>query len=137
MKFYQFERKWGIPNLSPFCCKTETYLRMANIEYEIKVTLPSEAPKGKLPYSKIVMKSWRIPVLSYCTLKDLDTGLNPAELALSVAMQRLLRSIFIGHPIFAMAVYRCKLANHKEAMFGTIPPNIRELTAIYYHHTIK
>ena len=23
---------------------------MANIEYEIKVTLPSEAPKGKLPY---------------------------------------------------------------------------------------
>ncbi|MEO6561593.1 MAG: hypothetical protein ABIN99_00895 [Nitrosospira sp.] len=23
---------------------------MANIEYEIKMTLPSEAPKGKLPY---------------------------------------------------------------------------------------
>jgi hypothetical protein len=50
LKFYQFERKWGIPNLSPFFCKTETYLRVANIEYEIKMTLPSEAPKGKLPY---------------------------------------------------------------------------------------
>ena len=50
LKFYQFERKWGSPNLSPFCCKTETYLRMADIEYKIKMTLPPEAPKGKLPY---------------------------------------------------------------------------------------
>src|SRR5689334_25151060 len=38
------------PNLSHFCCKTETYLRMAGIEYGIKTTLPLFAPKGKLPY---------------------------------------------------------------------------------------
>ena len=37
---YQFERTWGNPNLSHFCCKTETYLRMAGIEYGIKTTLP-------------------------------------------------------------------------------------------------
>ena len=32
LKLYQFERTWGIPNLSPFCCKIETYLRMADIQ---------------------------------------------------------------------------------------------------------
>ena len=36
--------------MGPFCYKTETYLRIANIDYEIKVRLPSEALKGKLPY---------------------------------------------------------------------------------------
>ena len=41
LTLYQFERTWGIPNLSPFCCKIETYLRMANIDYTIKPSLPS------------------------------------------------------------------------------------------------
>jgi hypothetical protein len=49
IKLYQIERTWGIPNLSPFCCKIETYLRMAGIEYDIKSALPFSAPKGKLP----------------------------------------------------------------------------------------
>ena len=50
LKLYQLERTWGIPNLSHFCCKTETYLRMAGIEYEIVPALPLNAPKGKVPY---------------------------------------------------------------------------------------
>ncbi len=50
LKLYQLERTWGIPNLIHFCCKIETYLRMADIEYEVKTILPLTAPKGKLPY---------------------------------------------------------------------------------------
>jgi hypothetical protein len=50
LKLYQLERTWGIPNLSHFCCKTETYLRMAGIEYEIVPALPLNVPKGKVPY---------------------------------------------------------------------------------------
>ena len=60
------------------------------------MTLPSEASKGKLPYIEDGDE-----VLRTGTLKDMDTGLNPAELALSVAMQRLLRSIFIGGTLFS------------------------------------
>ena len=40
LKLYQFERTWGIPNLSPFCCKVETYLRFAGIDYETEAALP-------------------------------------------------------------------------------------------------
>jgi len=51
---YQFPGVWGLPNTSPFCLKLETYLRMAEIPYEIHFVMnPKRSPKGKLPYIKI------------------------------------------------------------------------------------
>ncbi|MBA2655964.1 MAG: glutathione S-transferase N-terminal domain-containing protein [Tatlockia sp.] len=51
---YQFPSVWGLPNVSPFCLKVETYLRFAKIPYEIKAVMdPRKAPKGKLPLIKI------------------------------------------------------------------------------------
>jgi Glutathione S-transferase N-terminal domain len=35
IKLFQFPRMFGIPNLSPFCCKLETWLRMAGVPYEV------------------------------------------------------------------------------------------------------
>ena len=34
IKLYQFKRTFGLPNMSPFCMKVETWLRMAGLEYE-------------------------------------------------------------------------------------------------------
>ncbi len=49
--FYQFPRLLGVPNMSPFCLKLETWLRMAELKYDIhEVADPRKAPKGKLPY---------------------------------------------------------------------------------------
>jgi hypothetical protein len=50
IRLYQFARVWGTPNLSPFCCKVETYLRIAGIPYEVVSAIPPSAPKRKLPY---------------------------------------------------------------------------------------
>lgn len=47
---HQFARTWGIPNLSQFCVKVETYLRMVKLPYEIVETLPLKGPRGKLPF---------------------------------------------------------------------------------------
>ena len=78
---------------------------MANIDYEIEMTLPSEAPKGKLPYiedgDEVLADSGFIAL----HLKDWDTGLNPAELALSVAMQRLLEEHLHWAP-YCLGPYR-------------------------------
>ena len=91
---YQFERTWGNPNLSHFCCKTETYLRMAGIEHEIRTTLPLSAPKGKLPYirdGKLKLADSRFIIRHLqTTYRNLDEGLSPEEAALSLAMQRLI-----------------------------------------------
>ncbi|WP_259465948.1 Tom37 metaxin N-terminal-like domain-containing protein, partial [Pseudomonas aeruginosa] len=41
-------------NASPYCLKLETWLRLAGLEYQVKVVSdPRKAPKGKLPYVRI------------------------------------------------------------------------------------
>lgn len=51
---YQFPGIWGLPNASPFCLKLETYLRMAEVSYDIRFVMdPRKSPKGKLPYIKL------------------------------------------------------------------------------------
>jgi glutathione S-transferase len=50
VKLYQPSRAFGLPNPSAFCVKLETYLRMAEIPYEIAGGDPRDAPKGKVPW---------------------------------------------------------------------------------------
>lgn len=50
LTLFQLPRGQGTPNLSPFCTKLETYLRMAEIPYQIQVTDTRKAPKGKVPW---------------------------------------------------------------------------------------
>ncbi|MEM7081843.1 MAG: glutathione S-transferase family protein [Pseudomonadota bacterium] len=51
LTLYQFEPKYGLPNVSPFCMKVECYLRMANIPYSMQIIKdPRKAPKTKLPF---------------------------------------------------------------------------------------
>jgi glutathione S-transferase len=50
VRLYQPSRAFGLPNPSAFCVKLETYLRMAEIPYEIAGGDPREAPKGKVPW---------------------------------------------------------------------------------------
>lgn len=46
-------RPWGMPNLSPFCAKLETYLRLAKIEHDLGESDMRKAPKGKIPFVRI------------------------------------------------------------------------------------
>jgi len=50
LELYQPLRAFGLPNPSAFCVKLETYLRMADIPYELAEGAPSAAPKGKIPW---------------------------------------------------------------------------------------
>ena len=142
LKLYQFERTWGIPNLSHFCCKIETYLRMADIEYEIKATLPLTAPKGKLPYledgeTKLGDSQFIIQHLK-TNNNDLDEGLNKTELALSLAMQRLLEEHLYWATMYSRWQYTdTNWQVNKKAIFGVMPPVIRDIAAAYFRNKIK
>jgi glutathione S-transferase len=51
IRLFQFPRLFSIPNLSPFCSKLETWLRIAGIPYDVVDTPnPRKSPKGKLPF---------------------------------------------------------------------------------------
>ncbi len=139
LKLYQFERTWGIPNLSPFCCKVETYLRMANIDYEIKPALPLRAPKGKLPYiedndRKLGDSRFIVPYLK-SAYHDLDQELSEVQLAASVAMQRLLEEHLFWVALYSRWQYNDENWQvNKQAIFGTLPIVIRDVIA---NHTRK
>ncbi|SOD41109.1 glutathione S-transferase family protein [Nitrosovibrio sp. Nv4] len=138
---YQFQRTWGNPNLSHFCCKTETYLRMAEIEYDIKTTLPLSAPKGKLPYIKdgdLKLADSRFIIRHLKTrYKDLDKGLNPSESALSLAMQRLIEEHLFWVTMYSRWQYTdANWQVNKKAVFGVLPPVIRDVAALVYRYRI-
>uniref|UniRef100_A0A915Q6B8 Thioredoxin-like fold domain-containing protein n=1 Tax=Setaria digitata TaxID=48799 RepID=A0A915Q6B8_9BILA len=47
---YQFPRMKYIPNISPFCLKLETWLRMADIQYENVCSWRTRSLEGTLPF---------------------------------------------------------------------------------------
>lgn len=142
LKLYQFARTWGIPNLSHFCCKTETYLRMAGIKYEVTPALPMSGPKGKVPYIEdgdtILGDSGFIVLYLKQKYRDLDKGLNEAELALSLAMQRLLEEHLFWATMYSRWQYTdANWQINKQAIFGVLPPVIRDIAAAYYRPKIQ
>ncbi|PTN12893.1 glutathione S-transferase [Nitrosomonas aestuarii] len=142
LKLYQFNRTWGIPNLSPFCCKVETYLRMADIDYDIVAALPPGAPKRKLPYiddsGKIVADSHFILTHLRSTYQDLDKDLDSTQRATSLAWQHLLED----HLFWSFFYFRWMYTDdnwkiNRKAIFGELPPVIQNIVALHTRSKIK
>lgn len=94
LTLYQPPRAWGAPNSSPFCTKLETYLRMADIPYQIETSF-RRAPKGKVPFvrfeGELVSDSSRIIARLKERLGDtVDAHLSETQLALGHLVQRTL-----------------------------------------------
>lgn len=61
---YQFPPCKAVANISFFCLKVETFMRMNAIPHQIESEIdPSKAPKGKFPY--ITHQGREIPDSSY------------------------------------------------------------------------
>lgn len=111
---------------------------MANIDYEIVPVLPIGAPKGKLPYiednggiigdSRFIIQSPITYLKS--SYRDLDKELNDAELALSIAMQRLLEEHLFCAALYSRWQYTDENWKiNKKAIFSGLPPVIRDIVA--------
>ncbi len=53
IRLYRDAGAWGLPSVSPFGLKLETWLRMADLPYEIREANPLRAPTGKIPYIEL------------------------------------------------------------------------------------
>lgn len=92
---YKFVGDWGLPDLSPFVIKLETWLRLTGIAYRTQIGNPGQGPKQKLPYvdddGQIVADSTLIiEHLTRTRGVDLDAHLGPRERALATAVQAML-----------------------------------------------
>ncbi|MDD5037341.1 MAG: glutathione S-transferase family protein [Methylococcaceae bacterium] len=140
---YQFARTWGIPNLSHFCVKVETYLRMVKLPYQVIATLPFKAPLGKLPFiedgsMKIADSRLMLRYLKSAYGDALDAHLGVEEKSLANTFQRLIEE----HLYWASMITRWRhddqnWQTNKQAIFGVLPPIVRDLAALAYHRRIN
>jgi glutathione S-transferase len=144
IKLYQFAPAWDVPNLSPFCVKVETYLRMAGLPYEVVDAIPLQGPKGKLPFieddgKRIGDSRFIIEYLKQTYGDGVDGHLTPPERAVSNAMQRLIEDDLYWVFVFARWGKRDEnWAENRRAIFGRLPPVVRHLVAaLARRHMLK
>jgi len=103
---YQPPKAWGLPSMSPFCVKVETFLRMSGIPYQTKIGDIRKAPKGRVPYiedSESTMGLMGDSGLIVDYLRDkykvkIDQNLSADQCAQALVMRRMIEEhhYFVG-----------------------------------------
>jgi glutathione S-transferase len=142
IKLFQFPRMFGIPNVSPFCCKLETWLRIAGVPYEVVDTPdPRKGPKGKLPFIedagvRIADTSLIVDHLVRTRGVDPDARLNPSQRAIALLVQRTLEE----HYAFVLAYthfVRDEGWQHTPDRFDSLPAIVRPLVRSMVRARVK
>lgn len=98
---------WGLPSISPFCVKLETYLRMTKLEYKVAPANFMKAPNGRVPYVNLDGQILGDSTIIIEKLKErfgdsLDKTLSAEQSAQALLLQRLMEN----HLYFAGAWLR-------------------------------
>lgn len=127
IQLYQFHPLWNLPNVSPFCMKLETYLRMTKIPHEvICANDPRKAPKGKFPYivdngKKIADSGLIIDYLKQTYGDSLDVHLTPIQKALAIAIERMLEEHAYWTIVYTRWVVPAGWEITEKDFFGRMP----------------
>jgi glutathione S-transferase len=142
IKLFQFPRMFAIPNLSPFCCKLETWLRIAGIAYEIVDTRdPRKGPRGKLPFiedrgARLADSSLIVEHLVRTHGVDPDASLDEAQRAIALLVQRTLEE----HYAFVLAythLFWEEGSRYTQSRFDAVPRIIRPFVARAVRRQVK
>jgi glutathione S-transferase len=132
IRLFQFPRMFAIPNLSPFCSKMETWLRIAGIPYQVVDTPdPRRGPRGKLPFIedggvRIADSSVIIDHLKSTRGIDPDASLDDRQRAVALVVQRTLEE----HYAFVLAythLVRAEGIRRTRSRFDAVPAIVRPL----------
>jgi glutathione S-transferase len=135
IKLFQFPSYWDMPNVSPFCMKLETYLRMAGLPYQIiKCADPRKAPKGKLPYIEdegrvIADTGFIISYLKQQYGDVLDARLSPLQKAQALILQRMFEEHLYWCIVYSRWLDPVNWPLVKRTFFSRLPFLTRDLIA--------
>jgi glutathione S-transferase len=139
---HQFPAPPALPNYSPFCMKVETYLRMTALPYRVKSTLPSKAPKKKLPYitddGATVADS--VLIIEYLKKKygdPLDAGLSDAQRAQMQALRCLLEEHLYFCALHDRWVVEANFPVVRDAFLGFMPRLMRKFVGNMVRKTMR
>jgi glutathione S-transferase len=139
---FQFPRMFGIPNVSPFCCKLETWLRIAGIPYDVVDTSdPRKGPKGKVPFIddaglRIGDTSLIIDHLKKTRDVDPDARLDAAQRATALLVQRTLEEHY-AFVILYTHFMRAEGWRHMKSTFDKVPAIVRPLVGRLVRRNMK
>lgn len=130
---YQFSPNWGLPNASPFCMKLETYLRMAEIPYQVVYEdRVDKAPKKKMPYIEDGDRKMGDSNLVIEYLKEqygdrTDAHLSACDRAISLAMRRMIEENLYWCMVHSRWINDQGWAITRSAYFSQIPPIVKQI----------
>ncbi|WP_374573286.1 glutathione S-transferase family protein [Phenylobacterium sp.] len=121
---------FGLPEISPYVCKTEVQLRMAGLGYRRAPVDRDIAPKGKAPYidddGLIADSTFIREHIERKYGVDLDEGFDAAQRATAWAVERMLED----HLAWALVHYRWidpdNFARGPAHFFDGAPEGVRE-----------
>jgi glutathione S-transferase len=134
IKLFQFPRMFGIPNVSPYCCKLETWLRIAGISYEVVDTPdPRKGPKGKVPFIedagvRIGDSSLIVDYLVRTRGVDPDARLDPSQRAIALLVQRTLEEHYAFVVLYTHFI-RAEGWQHMRVRFDSLPAIVRPMVS--------
>lgn len=133
IELHQFPKALGVPNLSQFCMKTEIWLRLAGLPYEVRAEAdPRKGPVGKLPFIRddgaVIHDSERI--IAHLARKhgvDLDAGLGAEQRAVARAFERMLNEHSSWGVVYARWLEDDTWPTIRKLFFGRMPQPLRTL----------
>ena len=128
IKLYSFGSGFGVPDPSPFVLKVDSYMRMANIEFEIIPDVGNlrKAPKGKLPFivdGDITVADSQF-IISYLQNKfhvELDSSLSDEQNGIAYLIGKSLDENLYWCLVYSRWVKDDTWPHIKEAFFGSMP----------------
>lgn len=143
IKLIQYPRAKNFPNFSPFCVKLETYLKMAEIPYEIQFSYENKKfPRHKLPAIKdeeklITDSSFVIDHLREKFGNSVDANLSEDQVALAEVIQRTLED----HLVPMMMMWRWSDTDSwptwRDQIYALAPAVVRSLVPPLVHKHMK
>ncbi|XP_006730289.1 failed axon connections homolog [Leptonychotes weddellii] len=140
---HQFARpNNGVPSLSPFCLKMETYLRMADLPYQNyfggKLSAQGKMPWIEYNHEKVSGTEFIIDFLEEKLGVNLNKNLGPHERAISRAVTKMVEEHFYcSCPVYSRADLKCRLSSpshcrgDKKYIMG---PKLSTLDATVFGH---
>jgi glutathione S-transferase len=143
IRLFQFAPAFGLPNLSPFCMKVETYLRMAGLPYECPRGADlTKSPKGKLPYiednGKQVADSTFIVDYLKATYGDpLDAKLSARQRAQALVIQRTFEESLYWAAVYSRWIDDTGFAKVSATAFSRLRFPMRQIVPAFARRAVR
>ncbi|MBU2710026.1 glutathione S-transferase family protein [Zooshikella harenae] len=143
IKLYRFGPGLGLPELSPFCMKVETFMRMFDIQHKSQfIRNPQAGPNGKLPFIKaedlLIADSYLI--IDYLVDRfslDIKHGLSVKALAHGYMMCRMLEEHYYWILMYSRWVDKTNWPVIKSLLMENMPPGVGSFISLMTRGHVK